>query len=136
MEKEPRSFVIRADHPLELKGAYAFLAGRHQLRGESPFAQWYLAPLHDGSNRHGERLAAVLTFIDARAGALTFEFGDPIAFGITAWTSRAIRPKQGFKIVPRRVVVVVDRISEVDFRYRHDFNSSFESHSTAFIAVR
>ena len=69
VEKKPRGLVVRADHPLELKRTHALLAGRHQLRGENPFAERHLAPFHDGSNRHGERLAAVFAFVDARTGA-------------------------------------------------------------------
>jgi hypothetical protein len=34
MEQEPRGFVVRANHPLQLQGAETLLAGRHELRSQ------------------------------------------------------------------------------------------------------
>jgi hypothetical protein len=70
MEQEPCCLVIRGDHPLQLKRAKAFLAGRHQLRGQNPFRQRDMRAFHHGSNRDAERLAAILALVDARPGAL------------------------------------------------------------------
>ena len=49
-------------------GAHTLLAGRHQLSSEHPFAQRYLAALHDGADCDRERLAAVLAFVDTGGG--------------------------------------------------------------------
>ena len=125
MEKEPCGFVIGADHPLQLKCAHTFLAGRHKLRREHPFRQRDMRPLHDGADGHGKGLAAVLALVDAGACALALQLGYPVASDATARACRAIGPEQRFKMLSRFVVVMVDRIAKINFRGRHGI--SFEN---------
>jgi hypothetical protein len=87
------------------------------LSREYPFAQRDLAALHDGTNGDGERLAAVLALVDAGAGALALQLGDAIFHDATARAYRAIRPQDAFQVLTSLVVVVVDRMREIDFRY-------------------
>ena len=77
MKHKPRRFVIRADHPLQLKRAKAFLARCHQLRGENPFRQWNMRPLHYGFDRDAKLASAVFAIIKAKARALALELDDP-----------------------------------------------------------
>src|SRR5581483_7469237 len=53
MRKEPSGFVGHAKHTLQLKRTDTLLARAHQMHGQEPFRQRYLAALHDGS--HGDR---------------------------------------------------------------------------------
>ena len=96
MKHKPRRFVIRADHPLQLKRAKAFLARCHQLRGENPFQQWNMRPFHDGFDRDTKLAPTIFAIIDAGTGALALELCDPIAHYAATRTDWAIRPKQGF----------------------------------------
>src|ERR1700730_14824089 len=110
MEHKPCRLVIRADHTLQLECAKAFLARRHQLRGEHPFRQWNMRPLHHGSDRDTKLAATVFAIIESRARALALEFDDPVVHYATTRADGAIWPKHGFYVLARLVVIVENRV--------------------------
>ena len=84
------------------------------MSGHHPLGQRDLAPFHDGVDRDGEGLAAVLALVNAGASGFAIEFGNPIAHDAAAWAVRAIRPKEAFEMFTRSVVVVVDRVTKLN----------------------
>ncbi len=74
-----------------------------------------MRPLHHGSDRDAKWLATVLALIEARASALALHFGDPVAHYAAMRANWAIRPKQGFKVLARLVVIVENRVAKIEF---------------------
>src|SRR6266480_4024412 len=75
--------------------------------------------LHNGADRDGERLAAVLAVVDASAEALAFHLLDAVAHDAAARANRTLRPQHRFEIFASGFVIVEDRIAEVDFAASH-----------------
>ena len=98
---------------MQLVRRKTFLAGGHQVRGHDPFRQRDMRTLHDGADRDGKGLAAVLALVDAWAGARARQLGNPLAHDATARANGAVRPKDGFQMLASRVVIVVDRVAKI-----------------------
>src|ERR1700730_8004975 len=119
VKQEPRCFVIGADHAMQLMRAHALFAGGHQLSGENPFRQWDFRTLHDGRDSHREGFAAILALVHAGARALASQLRDSVAGHAAARAMRAIRPKHALQMLARGIVVVVDRVAEINFCRSH-----------------
>lgn len=115
MKQEPSRLVVRAEHPVQLMGTHAFLAGSHELRSEQPLAQRNLAALHNGVDGDGERLAAVFALVDTRTRACAGQLGNAVAHDAAARADGAARPEQAFEMFARCVFVVEDWVAEIDF---------------------
>ena len=92
VKQEPRRFVVRAQHPLQLQGAHALLAGAHEVRREHPLVQGNVRALHHGPDGDGEGLAAILTLVNAGTGARAHELRDPVAHDAALRADRTLRP--------------------------------------------
>jgi hypothetical protein len=69
--------------------------------------QRHPAVLEDGSDLHGELLAALVALVDAAAVCLALETSDPAGVGIAAMRAgRAVRPQGRFE-VPEGLVFVL-----------------------------
>src|SRR6516164_10050570 len=73
--------------------------------------------LHDGSDGHRERLAAILALIDARTRALAGEPRNTIAHDPAPGTNRTLWPQYRFQMCARRIVVMEDRVAKVCPRF-------------------
>jgi hypothetical protein len=119
MEQEPSRFVADIHHPVKLMRRHAFLARRHKAGRENPFGQRDMRPLHHRADRDAERLPTVFAVVDAGAKALAGHLGNAITHHATARANRTLRPQHGFEVFPSCVVIVKDRIAEVDFAAGH-----------------
>jgi hypothetical protein len=99
---------------VQLVRAHARLAGRHQLSRQHPLVQRDMRPLHDGADRDCEGLPAVLALVNAGPGALALQLGDAVADGPAARADGAVRPEQAFEVLTRGVLVVEDRVGDVE----------------------
>ena len=116
MKQEPRGFVIRADMPLQLKGAHSLFRIGHELRGHNPFRERNMRPLHDRADRDGKRLAAILAFLHAGASGFARQLGYAVPKLTAARTGRtSIGPQNALKVLPRLCFIVKDRIREIGF---------------------
>lgn len=61
MGHEPSRFVGNAQHPVELVGRNAFLAGRHEVGSQQPLVQGDMGPLKDRPGANGELAPAIAT---------------------------------------------------------------------------
>jgi len=112
MRHEPSRLVRYAEHSMQLVGRNAFLGRRHQVKAQNPLVQRDMALFHDRADRHRERLAASVALIHARAMRLALnERG--FVHNSTVRADWAIRPVQGFKVLPRFVGVSEDWECEV-----------------------
>ena len=82
-----------------------------------------MRPLHDGADRDGERLAAVLALVDAWASALALQFSDTVAHDAAARAYRTLRPKEAFQMLAGLLVIVENCAAEIDFLAGHDLAS-------------
>lgn len=114
MKQEPCGLVCHAKHPLKLLGAHALLGRGHELRGENPLVEGNLGPFHDGSDSYGEGLPAVLALVNAGASGLALEFGDAVTIDTATRADGAVRPEQGFEMLPGFRLVVIDRVGNID----------------------
>jgi hypothetical protein len=88
---EPRGFQGNAKGPVELVAADALLAGAKQNHRLKPNVHRDVAGLEDGPDLYGEGLTAVVALIDADAGALALQLGDPVQTAALG-ADRAMRP--------------------------------------------
>src|SRR4051794_26311695 len=88
-----------------------------------------MAALHDGPDRHGERLAAILAIVDAGPRALARQLRDPIAHHAAARADWALRPQNALQVSAGRVVIVADRVARIDFFASHCGRSSIPQRS-------
>jgi hypothetical protein len=90
--KEPCGFHAALEHPLDLTGANAFLAGAEQVDHLQPQVQAEVAILENGAHTHREGLFAGVTFVEAGTGRFAAQLADPLsAAAMVAY--RAIRPQ-------------------------------------------
>src|SRR5829696_6456316 len=75
--------------------------------------------LHNGADRHAKRLAAVFAVVDASAKALAGHLGNAIAHNATARADRTLRPQHRFQILARGVVIMENRVAEIEFFAGH-----------------
>jgi hypothetical protein len=97
MAQEPRSLHAAIEHPLNLPGADAFLAGAHQVDDLQPQMQRQMAGFENGAHADSERLLAAIALAKARTGGLAIQ----AAHTITAAAMRAYRalwPEMCFNI--------------------------------------
>jgi hypothetical protein len=106
MAKEPSAFIGKAKHTAHLVGAHPFLAGGHQVHGGEPNVDLDMAALHERADRHEERFAAVLAFVDAGTSAFALKLGRAI-YRAAARAGRALRPQQLFEMLAGFVLVSV-----------------------------
>jgi hypothetical protein len=118
MKQEPRGLVAGADHPVQLMRRHAGLAGGHQASGQNPLGERDMRAFHNGADRDGKRLAAVLALVDAGARALAGQLGDAVAHHAATRAMRTVRPENAFEVGARGLVVVEDRVGEVELGHR------------------
>jgi hypothetical protein len=75
--------------------------------------------LHNGSDRHRERLAAILALVDAGASALALQLGDPIPAHSATRAEGAEGPKYLFEMLARGIVIVEHRIAKIELYGGH-----------------
>lgn len=63
MAQMPSGLVGDAQRPLNLQGAHAFLALRHQVDGEEPFRQGQMGIVKDRAGRNRELIAAAIAVV-------------------------------------------------------------------------
>lgn len=99
MRQKPSGFHAANEHPLNLPGRNAFLAGAHQMDDLQPKMQRQVRGLEDRPLAHRERLAALIAFAKAETGGLAGKLADALGIGIAtmraAWT---MRPKLAFDV--------------------------------------
>lgn len=110
--EEPGALVGDAERPMQLMRADALLAGGHQVEAQHPLRQRDLAALHDAADRHRERLLAVVAVDQAFAVRLAGEARDVRRAAVRA--DRAIRPAKAFEMGAGRILVVENRVREID----------------------
>src|SRR5262249_31185371 len=86
---EPSGLIAHAKRPMQLVGAYALLAGAHEVEGLEPFMEGDLAALHDRPHGHGEILATL--FLGTAVHARPFG-GVGVVDNAAMRANRAIRP--------------------------------------------
>ena len=94
MLHKPCGFVGDLERAMQLVGADAFLAARHQMRGLKPLVQLHMAALEDRSDRDGE--FALAWPAAAQSGAAALDRRNPIK-AAAARTERPLRPYNCFK---------------------------------------
>lgn len=105
MAHKPCSFESDAKNPVELVRADAFLARGNQVDRLQPQVKLNLAVLEDGPDSHGERLAALVALIDAKAGAIAIQLADAL-HSAAARARSTIRPYARFNEGERSFFVV------------------------------
>src|SRR5579862_2786435 len=83
--------------------------------------------LHDGADRHAERLTAILALVDTRPRTLAQQFGNAITCHAATRAIRAIRPQHRFKMRASCVFIVVDWVAKIGAGAGHvglPFNSA------------
>ena len=92
----------------------AFLARRHQAERQRPFVQRDMAAFHDGADRDSERFAAGVALI--HAGAMRLAFNERRLFDHAAMRANglAIWPADRLEIGARRVLIVENRVCEIE----------------------
>ena len=74
-----------------------------------------MRPLHYGADCDSERLSAVLAVVYAGPRGLARYLRDPIAGHAAARAVRTLRPEDRFQIFASCIVIVEDRVAEIDF---------------------
>ena len=114
MRHEP-SRAIRAEpkRPHKLVRRIAFLARRHQMKGERPFGHWDMARLHNGADHGRERLSTRIALI--HSGTMRFAMNKRrLPNNAAMRTDRlAVGPANRLKMSAGFVFVVKDRIGKV-----------------------
>lgn len=103
---EPSGLVLDLQGAVQLMGRKALLARRVQVHRVEPEVQRNLAALKEGADRHAERLLALAALVHARTGALALQESRLVDHA-AMWADRAIRPIQGFQVLPGCVYVRV-----------------------------
>lgn len=65
VRQEPSGFHAAIEHPLNLAGRNAFLAGAHEVDDLKPQVQGKVAGLENGPHAHGKGLAAAIALVEA-----------------------------------------------------------------------
>lgn len=89
---EPRRLIRHTEHALQLLGANALLAGRHELHGLKPYVQRDLGALEDGPDRDRKLAAAVLALEQARTVGLALKAVVIRAYHAAMRAYRTVRP--------------------------------------------
>lgn len=119
MAKEPRGFHAAIEHPLNLAGRNALLAGAHQVNDLEPQMQRQMRGFEDGSHANGKGLAALVALDETLAGGLALHTAQPLFVGISAMmANRPVRPKTAFEISESGVFVL--EVRGVEDRGSHD----------------
>src|SRR6185437_9070729 len=75
MAEEPSRLFGQAQHATDLKCGDALLARHHEMRSGKPLVERHLGALVQRAHGHGERLAAGVALVHARASALALHEG-------------------------------------------------------------
>ena len=107
VRQEPSGLHAAIEHPLDLAGADALLAGAHQVDGLQPQMQREMAVLEDRADPHREGLAAGVALPQARTAGLARQAADPLFIAIAAMrANRAFGPKVGLDVGESGFLVV------------------------------
>jgi len=97
--EEPSGFHAARQHPLNLIGRDAFLAGAHQVNDLKPKAQRKVRTLEDGSLPHSELPTAVIANVKAKASSLALHLTNSLRVGVAAVRANGtVRPELAFDI--------------------------------------
>jgi hypothetical protein len=107
MRHKPRGLITNTKHPVKLVRAHALFGRRKEEQGHQPFANRNVGILDNGSNSHGELLAARPALVESFAcfaACLGREFVDRL-FLLAVRANRAIGPEYRFKQFPRGALI-------------------------------
>src|SRR5437588_2903395 len=90
--------------------------------------------LHHRADRHRERLAAVLALVDAWARALALQLSDALAHYAAARADWTLWPENQFQMPTSCVVIMIDRIAEIDLGSRHNHTIPVSSSNIGIVA--
>ena len=96
--QEPRGFHGALQHPLDLTGADALLAGAHQMNDLQPQMQGQVRGLEYGALAHGELAFAGIALAQADPGGFAVQAGDALALAAVR-AERTIRPQARFDVL-------------------------------------
>lgn len=97
MSEEPCGLHGALQHPLDLAGADALLAGAHQMNDLQPQVKWQMGRLEDGPLANGELPFAGIALVQADPGGFAGQATN--AVGLTAMRADgAVRPKLAFDV--------------------------------------
>jgi hypothetical protein len=105
MGKEPSGLHAAREHPLNLAGRNALLAGAHQMDNLKPKMKLQVRGLKNGSHPHSEGLLAGIALVKADASSFALKPANPIRATAMA-ANRAIRPKLALNISESRFFVL------------------------------
>src|ERR1039458_2763584 len=100
MAEEPRALVRNLQNSVHLMRATALLRARQQIDGLQHLVERDMCAFKDRADLHCKLLAALVALVDAHAGRLTLEPGNPLSVGVAAMgASRAFRPQLTLQMV-------------------------------------
>jgi len=97
MPEEPCGFHAASEHPLNLAGADAFLAGAHQVDDLQPQVQRQMAGLENGPHAHSEGLLAAVALAEAGSSGFPVQTADTITAAAMR-ADRAVGPETRFDV--------------------------------------
>ena len=112
MGHEPSCLVGDVQHAVELMGADALFARRHQVEAQNPFAQRDMAALHDGAVRDCEVAPAIVALMQADPVQLALKPRDALDRS-TVGAERTIRPPDSLHVLPGGGFVMKDGVGQV-----------------------
>ena len=100
VSEEPSGFHTAREHPLDLIGRYAFLAGAHQMDDLKPKVQRQVREFKDGPLAHSKLALALIALAKAEAGGFAWHLANALLVGIAAMRANwAIRPELALDVV-------------------------------------
>src|SRR5579872_7105474 len=117
MFHEPSGLVAHAEHAVNLMGADAFLAGRHQVNGRPPLRKRNLGALENRAHRDRELLFAIAAIIETGACRFAFNAAD-LAEASAMRTDRAVRPHKRLDSLASYIVVSESFGLKIGFGHR------------------
>jgi hypothetical protein len=84
VSEKPSGFHAAFEHPLNLAGRDAFLAGAHQVNNLKPKMQRQVRAFKDGSLSNGELALALVAIVKAKARGLAFHLANALRVSIAA----------------------------------------------------
>ena len=91
MSKKPSGFHAAREHPLNLIGGDALLAGAHKVDDLEPQVKRQVRGLEDRLLAHSEGLLALIALVKAKAGGFAIELTNTACIGVStmraSWAS-------------------------------------------------
>lgn len=106
MGQEPSGLHAALQHPLNLPGRDALLAGAHQVDHLQPQMQGQVRGFEDGPDPDGEGFPAGVALVQALPGGLALQPADVIARRAAMRAERAIGPQGRLDVCESRILVV------------------------------